>query len=406
MSVTIPISMIQYKEGEINWDEINKLKDSIQSRGLLHPITVTSSDSGYKLVAGKKRLMAFRKMNTSHIECLVLDDLTKQDVLEIGIDENLRRHNLPWYEEVELEKQLHLMRVAEKGKARNLGQGKGKTGWSLRDTAKELSKSIHIISDDMKLADALEHHPELRHVKDKATATKIMKRLAKQAGAETEAGMPIDFPANEVLLGDSKELLKYYPSNSFDACITDPPWKKFFKDSDLTSDASTPLVFEQLYRVLKYDSFLYIFLGMDDFYDYLNLLPKVGFKVQETPLIWHKTNVISHGRRDWEYGRDTEQILLAVKGNPSLTESRQLSSVMTCPIIHYTKQIHPNEKPISLIEKIIGHCTFFGALIIDPFAGSGAILDACKKQGRRYVGIERDKNYFDLIEGRLRDDSK
>jgi len=343
----VDISLIDHEQMP-DLESIMKLRESIKSKGLLHPITVILKLARYKLIAGRKRIIACESLGHTKIDCLIIEDLTKNAAIELSIHENLMRHNLPWYEQVILEKSLHEMRVKEHGEVKFLGRGKGKSGWSLKDTAKELELSDATISEDLRLAEAIETHPDLRKIKDRTTAVKVMRRLAKQQLAEMDSLAPLDFKVNEVLLGDSSELLKYYPDNSFDACITDPPWEKFFKDEELTSDISTRLVFPELFRILKNDSFLYAFVGMEDFIQYRVYLPKIGFTVQEIPLVWKKRNVITYGRRDWEYARDMEFILLAVKGNPALTDSRQSSSVFDYPILHYTKSIHPNEKPVEL----------------------------------------------------------
>ena len=57
---------------------------------------------------------------------------------------------------------------------------------------------------------------------------------------------------------------------------------------------------------------------------------------------------------------------------------------------------HPNEKPVALLEQLIEATTIPGALILDPFAGSGSTLAAAAKTGRQYIGIEIDEQYSKL----------
>ncbi|KKL46388.1 hypothetical protein LCGC14_2346090, partial [marine sediment metagenome] len=102
-----------------------------------------------------------------------------------------------------------------------------------------------------------------------------------------------------------------------------------------------------------------------------------------------KENTLTHGTRSWEYQRDFELVLLAVKGTPSLAYS-MLSAVSSCPIVAPSKRIHQNEKPTAVINRYIEHSTFEGSIILDPFAGSGVVGAAAKALGRRYVLIERD----------------
>jgi len=59
-----------------------------------------------------------------------------------------------------------------------------------------------------------------------------------------------------------------------------------------------------------------------------------------------------------------------------------------------TKQIHPYEKPISLMERLIAIYTKPGDLVFDPFCGSGSTLRACRNLGRRAMGCEIDPAHF------------
>ena len=63
--------------------------------------------------------------------------------------------------------------------------------------------------------------------------------------------------------------------------------------------------------------------------------------------------------------------------------------------------IHPTQKPLALIEKLINEFTKYGDLILDPFMGSGTTAVACHKLKRHYIGFELDKEYFDLANERL-----
>jgi DNA modification methylase len=213
-------------------------------------------------------------------------------------------------------------------------------------------------------------------------------------------------------------IISNLPSNSVDGCITDPPWIKFF-DPKLTIDERTLPVFKALFRILKPHSFLYIFCGLDDYAYYTGTtlpnpdnasetvrtsgeLGKIGYQVSNTPVIWKKEKALSRrGVRPWEYDRDFEFIIVAAKGSPALTTSRRLSGVKTCDIVPPVKMIHPHEKPIDLIEDIITDCSYEGNLIIDPFAGSGVVGEACRKNKRGYILCERDKKFYDNICKRL-----
>lgn len=62
---------------------------------------------------------------------------------------------------------------------------------------------------------------------------------------------------------------------------------------------------------------------------------------------------------------------------------------------------HPNEKPRSLISKLILLGTSAGELVLDPFMGSGTTLRAAKDLGRRAIGIEIEEKYCEIAAKRL-----
>jgi DNA modification methylase len=62
---------------------------------------------------------------------------------------------------------------------------------------------------------------------------------------------------------------------------------------------------------------------------------------------------------------------------------------------------HPTVKPIALMEYLVKLVSREGALVLDPFAGSGSTLIACKKLNRNYIGIELTEEYIPIIEARL-----
>jgi DNA modification methylase len=58
--------------------------------------------------------------------------------------------------------------------------------------------------------------------------------------------------------------------------------------------------------------------------------------------------------------------------------------------------LHPTMKPLALIERAIENSSESGALVIDPFLGSGSTLIACERTGRISAGIEIDPRYCDV----------
>jgi len=69
-------------------------------------------------------------------------------------------------------------------------------------------------------------------------------------------------------------------------------------------------------------------------------------------------------------------------------------------VLSHTKE-HPTEKPVSLMSWCIGKSNN-PLSILDPFAGSGSTLRAAKDMGIKAIGIEREKQYCDVIVKRMK----
>jgi DNA modification methylase len=57
---------------------------------------------------------------------------------------------------------------------------------------------------------------------------------------------------------------------------------------------------------------------------------------------------------------------------------------------------HPTAKPVELVRRCLSNSTVRGAMVADPFLGSGTTLMACEQLGRRCVGVEIDPRYVDV----------
>lgn len=68
--------------------------------------------------------------------------------------------------------------------------------------------------------------------------------------------------------------------------------------------------------------------------------------------------------------------------------------------------VHPFEKPLSLIERLIRIYTNEGDVVLDPYMGSGTTGVACMNLNRSFIGIEKDKEYFEIAKQRIEDAEK
>lgn len=67
---------------------------------------------------------------------------------------------------------------------------------------------------------------------------------------------------------------------------------------------------------------------------------------------------------------------------------------------------HPTQKPVALLEHLVNTYTNPGDLVLDNCMGSGSTGVACVNTGRRFIGIELDKGYFEIAEKRIAEAQK
>lgn len=65
------------------------------------------------------------------------------------------------------------------------------------------------------------------------------------------------------------------------------------------------------------------------------------------------------------------------------------------------ENLHPNQKPVSLLSYLIRTYTDEGAVVFDNCMGSGSTGVACLQTGRDFIGIEKDETYFETAKKRI-----
>ena len=66
-----------------------------------------------------------------------------------------------------------------------------------------------------------------------------------------------------------------------------------------------------------------------------------------------------------------------------------------------TKSKHPAPFPIELPQKLIKYYSFVNDTVLDPLMGSGTTCMAAKNNNRKYIGIEKCQEYFNIAQERL-----
>lgn len=64
-------------------------------------------------------------------------------------------------------------------------------------------------------------------------------------------------------------------------------------------------------------------------------------------------------------------------------------------------RLHPTQKPVELMEYLVKTYTNEGDTVLDFTMGSGSTGEACKRLNRNFIGIELDKDYFEIAKNRI-----
>lgn len=71
--------------------------------------------------------------------------------------------------------------------------------------------------------------------------------------------------------------------------------------------------------------------------------------------------------------------------------------------VKVSERKHPAEKPTDLLKRFIQKSSEEEHLILDMFAGCGSTALACKELNRKFIMIEKEKDYFNMISERLKE---
>ena len=189
---------------------------------------------------------------------------------------------------------------------------------------------------------------------------------------------------------DCLELMPHL--GAFDAVVTDPPYGMAFQSSHrkeshrkIANDGDCALLKWACGLRAQHSS--YVFLR----WDALSEISK-----PRSLLTWVKNNW-SMGDLRHELARQTEVAAFYPGASHDFPAGRP-ADVVFAP--RTGNELHPTQKPVVLMEKIIG---WTRGRVFDPFMGSGTTGVACVKLGRKFTGIELDPDYFDIACKRIED---
>jgi site-specific DNA-methyltransferase (adenine-specific) len=206
----------------------------------------------------------------------------------------------------------------------------------------------------------------------------------------------------KIILGDSVEVIKTIPSESFNAIITDPPFglaydeRKAGTSGSLTDYEDSEVSYErlltmapELFRVLRPNGFLVWFFGISWYERVKTDFRAAGFIVDEIPIIWNRSEGRCHTNRpDRYFGRAYDVALHCIKGDPQIIQ-RMKPNVITVKPVENSDREALVERPVDLYAELIRRLTVPGETVADFFVGSGSCPAAAASLGRDYFGVEQ-----------------
>lgn len=405
--------------------DIDELANSIKEFGVIQNIVLAEGNGQIRLVVGERRLRALQRLGITelmhgthfvwHKDTLKDTPHNKQYFKSIEIEENLKRKQLTWQEELTAKQELlELMQsihgTAKVGKPR-VGEA---SGFGIRTLASMLGESPATTSKDLEVARAIKIFPHLKRADTKESARRQLSILGAVA-AMTIAGKENKNAQTKswtLHMGDFRNNADKIKGCSADLVYTDLPFgvdlAKMSKhgtgvldysDSKVEIVEALQAITDAAFNVLKPDRYAVFWFGFA-FYGQLQLaLQNAGFTVNPVPVVWYK-RTRSTENPNTRYANSYDPALVAMKGRPVFIRPGQANVIEIAPVPG-TDRLQIAQQPVELVTKFIKDMVSPGATIVDFMAGSGTTGVAAVKAGCNVVMFEREPSACAVIKARM-----
>lgn len=258
-----------------------------------------------------------------------------------------------------------------------------------------------------------------------------------------------EIPINSIIQGDTITLLRGFPAKSVDLVIADPPynlskgnnihfqnnglrgfggkWNKVMEDWD-----NLPFVdymnftyewLKEIKRVLKPTGSIWVFGTYHNIGLINTIFQILGVEIINE-VVWYKRNAFpnlagrrltaSHETLLWAHtGNGKRNYYFDYQASKEFSENsdqlkergRQMRTVWDIPNNKDREELrfgkHPTQKPLRVCSRIVKISSKPGNVVLAPFAGVGSECVAAKQLGRKYIGIELEKEYVNIAKKRL-----
>lgn len=235
-----------------------------------------------------------------------------------------------------------------------------------------------------------------------------------------------------LLQGDCLKLMQDIPDTSIDMILCDLP----YGTTQCKWDVIIPFesLWKQYKRIIKDDGAIVLF-GQEPFSSYLRLSNLQDYKYD---IYWEKERLTNIQQIQKRVGKTVETIsvfykkqctyhpqMVKYEGKPRSNKVKngtlgELTDSATKAVKEYKdtglryptqvwkfkrdclkSNLHQTQKPVALLEELIKTFSNEGDTVLDNCMGSGSTGVACLNTGRRFIGMEIDKTYFEVAKKRL-----
>lgn len=249
-----------------------------------------------------------------------------------------------------------------------------------------------------------------------------------------------ELPLDQVLLGDSVQMMSMLPAASVHCVFADPPYNLQLRgelrrpddsvvdgvDEDWDRfvdfpayDAFTRDWLTECRRLLRKDGTLWVIGAYHNIFRIGAILQDLGFWILND-VVWRKANPMPNfrGRR---FTNAHETLIWAARQRDSrhrfnyqamkaLNDDIQMRSDWFLPLCTgperlrnaHGLKLHPTQKPEALLHRVLLASTGPGDIVLDPFMGTGTTGVVAKRLHRHFIGIERHPAYAEAAIGRIR----
>ena len=360
---------------------LSKVAASLQEFGWRQPIVV---DAEMVVVAGHTRLEAARSLGMGEVPIHVATGLTPEQIKAYRLADNRVGQEAEWDQE--------LLRL-ELGELESMDFALDLTGFDSDELLELMADPFEEGQTDPDEVPDLPEEPV------------------------TKPGDLWLLGQHRLLCGDSTnqtDLDILLNGQKADMVFTDPPWNvnygdiktnnaQGYKPRKILNDGLAPEKWAEFvvdfcgafYSITKPGAPIYVFMAAQEWPVVDGELRKAGFHWSST-IIWVKDRLVL-SRKD--YHTQYEPIWYGWNestGRIKSVSDRKQSDIWNCQRPHRS-ELHPTTKPVELVERALANSSKRGAVIADPFGGSGSTLIGAQTQGRKAYLMELDPKYCDVI---------